>query len=160
MAKSKLSRKLDRQEPVNQPPFKMADPNSDIAAFGWAMDRLRYPGKDSTKDDVWPGRSIFEIAEAQSLAEQYGFDINFVNAKFIQVMLDRSVAIRNAAQHCAEDNYSPESRTKLRNVINKEFQTVILPEIIARFKKISALLADYYAARVAHLMTYGPEDEN
>lgn len=137
----------------------MPEPNDDLHAFGWSMDRLRYPSETSTKTDVWPGKSIFEVDEAKALYEQYGFNIDFVNPKFIQVMLDNSVAVRNAAQKCADDKYSPESRANLKAVINKEFRETIVPAMVTRFKKVSALVADYYAARIAHLMTFGPDGE-
>jgi len=160
MAKSKLSRKIDKKEPTKKPPFEMAQPNDDIAAFGWSMDRLRYPSKDSTKTDVWPGRSVFEVAEAQALVDQYGFNVEFVNPKFVQVMLDNSTAVRSAAQKCADAKYSQEARDALRAVVNKEFRDTIVPEMLARFKKISSMVADFYAARIAHLMTFGPEGED
>lgn len=121
------------------------------------MDRMRYPTKDSTATDVWPGRSIFEIEDAQKLVEQYGFNIDFINPKFVQVMLDSSTAVRNAAINCHDANYSPESRAKLRRVIVKEFETVIVPAITERFKKISNLVADFYAARLAHAITFEME---
>lgn len=159
MAKSKISRTLDRKAPTKKPPFNMREPNDDLAAFGWSMDRLRHPSPTSTKTDVWPGKSIFEVAEAKELYEQYGFNIDFVNPKFIQVMLDNSVAVRAMADKCAADKYSEESREALRKAITTEFKDVILPEMLARFKKISALVADYYAARIAHLLTFGPEGE-
>lgn len=137
----------------------MPEPNDDLAAFGWSMDRLRYPSDTSTKTDVWPGRSIFEVDEAKDLYEQYGFNIDFVNPKFVQVMLDSSVAVRAAAEQCANKKYSPESRADLRAVINAEFRDKIVPAMVARFKKVSALVADYYAARLAHLMTFGPDED-
>lgn len=136
----------------------MAEPNDDIAAFGWSMERLRYPSADSKKGDVWPGRSVFEVAEAKELYEQYGFNIEFVNAKFVQVVLDSNAAVREAAQKCADAKYSPEARANLRAVINKEFRNVVVPMIIERFKKVSGLVADYYAARLAHLLTFGAEE--
>lgn len=138
----------------------MAEPNDDVSAFGWSMDRLRYPSEDSTKTDVWPGRSIFEVAEAKALVEQYGFNIDFVNPKFVQVMLDNSIAVRAMADKCAADKYSEESRAALRRTIMTEFKDVVVPEMIARFKKISGLVADFYAARIAHVMTYGPDGED
>ena len=158
MAKQKISRKLDKKEPSKKPPFNMAEPNDDLAAFGWSMDRLRYVSETSTKTDIWPGRSIFEVDEARELYEHYGFNIDFVNAKFVQVLLDNSVAVRNAAQKCADAKYSVESRANLRAVINKEFRETIVPAMVERFKKVSALVADYYAARLAHLLTFGPDE--
>jgi hypothetical protein len=155
---AKISRKLDKKTPSKLPPFNLPEPNDDMAAFGWSMDRLRYPAESSTKNDIWPGRSVFEIAEARQLVDQYGFNIDFVNPKFIQVMLDNSVAVRAMAEKCATAKYSEESRAALRKTIMQEFKDVIVPAMLERFKKVSGLVADFYAARIAHLMTYGPED--
>lgn len=136
----------------------MAEPNDDAAAFGWSLDKLRYPAKDSTKTDIWPGASVFEIEESKDLRDVYGFDINFVNAKFVQVVLDNSEKVRAAAEKCAAAKYNEESRAAVRRVILSEFKDVVIPEILARFKKVSGLVADFYAARIAHLMTYGPDE--
>jgi hypothetical protein len=76
----------------------------------------------------------------------------------VQVMLDNSIAVRAMADKCAADKYSEESRAALRKAIMTEFKDVIIPVMLERFKKISGLVADFYAARIAHVMTYGPED--
>lgn len=137
----------------------MAEPNDDAAAFGWSLDKLRYPAKDSKKGDVWPGPSVFEIEEGVELRNAYGFDINFINAKFVQVLLDNSAKVRAAAEKCAAAKYSEEARADLKRIIMAEFRDTVLPEILARFKKISGLVADFYAARIAHLITYGVEED-
>lgn len=137
----------------------MREPNDDLAAFGWSLDRLRYPSKTSTKTDVWPGRSIFEVAEAKELYEQYGFNIDFVNPKFVQVVLDNSPKVRAAADACAAAKYNEATRAHLRQVIDEEFKAKIIPEILSRFKKISPLVADYYAAKISHLLTFGADSE-
>lgn len=155
---AKIKRTLDIKKPDKMPPFVMAEPNDDAAAFGWSLDKLRYPSKDSTKADIWPGSSIFEIEEGKDLRDAYGFDIHFVNAKFVQVVLDNSEKVRAAAEKCAAAKYSEESRANLRRVIMAEFKDAVLPEILARFKRISGLVADFYAARIAHLTTYGPDE--
>lgn len=157
---AKLKRTLDIKKPDKVPPFVMAEPNDDASAFGWSLDRLRYPSEDSKKDDIWPGRSVFEIEEAKELRNEYGFNIEFVNPKFLQVVLDNSEKIRAAAQKCADAKYSPESRANLRKVVMAEFREVVIPTMLERFKKASGLVADFYAARLAHLMTYGPETED
>lgn len=138
----------------------MAEPNDDVGAFGWSMDRLRYPSTDSKKGDVWPGRPVFGLEEANDLVKQYGFNIEFVNPKFVQVMLDSSPAVRIAAQQVATAKYSPESIAKLRAVINTEFRQRVIPEMVARFKKVSKLVAEFYAARIAHMQTFGDEVES
>lgn len=141
------------------PPFVMAEPNDDAAAFGWSLDRLRYPAEDSTEEDVWPGSPIFSIEEEKELRSVYGFNIEFVNPKFVQVVLDNSEKVRAAAQKCANSKYSPESRNELRKVVMAEFRDVVVPEMLARFKKTAGLVADFYAARLAHLLTYGPDED-
>jgi hypothetical protein len=156
---AKLKRTLDIKKPDKLPPFMMAEPNDDAGAFGWSLDKLRYPAPDSKKGDVWPGRPVFGVEEENELRDMYGFDIHFVNAKFVQIMLDNSEKVRAAAEKCAAAKYSEESRANLRRVIMAEFKDVVLPEILARFKKVSGLVADFYAARLAHLMTYGPEED-
>jgi hypothetical protein len=157
---AKLSRKLDVKKPDKLPPFMMAEPNDDAAAFGWSLDRLRYPAESSTKDDVWPGTPIFQIEEEKELRAIYGFNIEFINPKFVQVMLDNSAKVRTAAEKCAAAKYSPESRAALRKIIMAEFKETIVPEMLVRFKKVAGMVADFYAARLAHLTTYGAEDDN
>lgn len=155
---AKIKRTLDVKKPDKMPPFIMPEPNDDAAAFGWSLDRLRYPAPSSTKTDIWPGQPIFQIDEENELRDMYGFNIEFVNPKFLQVMLDNSEKIRTAAQRCADTKYSPESRDELRKVIVAEFRDVVVPEMLRRFKKVASLVADFYAARLAHLLTYGPEE--
>lgn len=157
---SKLKRKLDVKKPDKLPPFMMDEPNDDACAFGWSLDKLRYPAEPATKGDIWPGRNIFQVEEAKELFDMYGFDINFVNAKFVQVVLDNSEKVRAAAEKCAAAKYSDEALANLRRVILAEFKDVVIPEMLTRFKKVAGMVADFYAARLAHLMTYGPEDEN
>lgn len=156
---AKIKRTLDVKKPDKMPPFVMAEPNDDAAAFGWSLDRLRYPAEDSTKEDVWPGSPIFSIEEEKELRSVYGFNIEFVNPKFVQVVLDNSEKVRAAAQKCADSKYSPESRNELRKVVMAEFRDVVVPEMLARFKKTAGLVADFYAARLAHLLTYGPDED-
>jgi hypothetical protein len=104
---------------------------------------------------------VFGLEEANDLVKQYGFNIEFVNPRFVQVMLDSSPAVRIAAQQCADAKYSPDAIAKLRSVINTEFKQRVIPEMTARFKKVSKMVAEFYAARIAHLQTFGnDEDEN
>lgn len=156
---AKITRKLDIKKPEKTPPFVMPEPNDDAAAFGWSLDRLRYPSKDSTKTDIWPGRGVFEIAEAEEFRKTYGFNIEFVNPKFVQVMLDTSPDVRAAAEKCAKAGYTPKALKALRAVIYKEFTAVIVPEMIDRFQKVAGMVAEFYAARLAHIQTFGYGDE-
>jgi len=137
----------------------MAAPNDDLHAFGWSMDRMRYPSKDSTPKDVWPGASVFGVPEADAYRDTYGFNVSFLDAPYLQFMLDQVPEIRAAAEKCSEDKYSPESIAALRKAVAKAFRDVIMPDIEARFKKISGLVAEFYAARLAHIETFGFEED-
>ena len=156
---AKLKRKLDNKEPTVKPPFNMPSPNDDLHAFGWSMDRLRYPSNDSTKTDVWPGRSVFDIDTDNALRDTYGFNIEFMNAKYLQVMLDSSPKVMAACQKAAEAKYSEDSIADLRRVVLAEFRDLVLPDIATRFKKVAGMVSQFYAARMAHVQTFGAADE-
>lgn len=156
---AKLKRKLDRKEPTIKPPFNMPPPNDDLHAFGWSMDRLRYPSNDSTKTDVWPGRSVFDIDTANALRDTYGFNVEFMNAKYLQVMLDSSPKVMAACQKAAEANYSEESLANLRKIVMTEFKDLVLPDMLTRFKKVAGMVGQFYAARMAHVQTFGAEED-
>lgn len=155
----KIKRKLDKKEPTIKPPFNMAEPNDDLHAFGWDMGRIRYPSNDSVKGDVWPGRNIFDIDTNNALREQYGFDINFLNGKYLQVLLDSSPKIMAACQKAAAEDYSEEAIANIRRVVLAEFRDRVIPDMAARFKKIAGMIGNFYAARMAHVQTFGAENE-
>lgn len=156
---AKLKRTLDKKPAGKKPPYVMPEPNDDASAFGWSLDKLRYPTEDSTKSDIWPGAPIFQIEEEKDLRDQYGFDINFVNAKFVQVVLDQDPAVRAAAEKCAAAKYTPEAIADLRKVIVKAFNEQVVPQMVERFKKVAKHVAEFYAARLAHLETFGAEGD-
>jgi hypothetical protein len=157
---AKIKRQLDKPKAGPKPPFIMAEPNDDLHAFGWSMDRMRYPSKDSKPKDVWPGASVFGVPEADEYRDTYGFNVAFLNAPYLQFMLDQVPEIRAAAEKCAAAKYSAESVAALRKAALTAFRTVVMPDMEARFKKIAGLVADYYAARLAHIETFGFDEEN
>lgn len=156
---AKIKRTLDKPKEGPKPPFNMAAPNDDLHAFGWDMGRIRYPAKDSTPNDVWPGRSIFDVDSDSALQKEYGFNIDFLNAKYLQVLFDRSPKIMAACQKAAQEKYSENALANLRKVIMAEFRDTVLPDIEVRFKKISNMICQFYAARMAHMQTFGDNDE-
>lgn len=158
MAKAKLKRSLPAHEPSIKPPFNLAAPNDDLHAFGWSMNRMRYPAKDSTPDDVWPGQSIFHVEEADEFKDTYGFGVEFVNAAYLQFMLDCAPNVRKAAVRCAKEKYSPDAIRNLQKNIFAAFRDNVVPDMTARLQKISRLLAEFYAARLAHIETFGSDD--
>lgn len=142
-----------------KPPFQLEEPNDDIGAFGWDLSRLRYPSESSTKNDIWPGRHMFEVPDAKDYRRGYGFDIYFASAKFIQIRLDNSKEINLAADKVRKSNYSAESIEHMRKEIMRVYREEIVPEIDTHFERISSEVAKFYAARLAHLETFGRESD-
>lgn len=157
MAKKKNT--LGLKPPTVKPPFNLPEPNDDLHAYGWSMDRLRYPSKDSTKTDIWPGRSVFDVDTDNALRDTYGFNIEFLNPKYLQAMLDSSPKIMAACQKAAEAKYSEDAIADLRRVVLAEFRDLVLPDIATRFKKVAGTVGQFYAARMAHVQTFGAADE-
>jgi hypothetical protein len=157
MAKTRQTRKLPKKEDTIKPPFNMAEPNDDLHAFGWSLSRMRYPAKDSSPDDVWPGASVFHVPESDDFKNIYGFNVEFANPAYLQFLLDCSPAVRKAALRCQKLKYSPESIANLRKVITTAFKDTVVPDMTARFVKIAQLVAEFYAARLAHIQTFGEE---
>lgn len=155
MAKQKRTAK---QPEVKKAPFVMAEPNDDASAFGWTLGNLRNPMPVDEHGDIWPGRPVFQIEEEPELREAYGFNIDFVNTKFVQVMLDGNKAVANATKKAAQAGYTPEARAALKRVIMREFKDNIVPAMIERFNRVADYVADFYAARLAHIQTFGQDD--
>jgi hypothetical protein len=147
-----------QQKPVPRPKYVMPEPNDDAAAYGWDLSKLRYPSKDSVKGDVWPGRNMFEMPGAEELTAAYGFDINFVGAKFVQVMLDSEPAIMKGAQKVRDAGYTKTALEEFNKTVQKVFADRIVPQMVAYFNKMSQSVAEFYAARLAHLEKFGADD--
>jgi hypothetical protein len=158
MAKRKP--KLDTPVPTKKPPFVMAEPNDDAAAFNWELRKLRHLSPDSKKGDVWPGRAIFHAESTLDDMQTYGHDLEFVNPGYLQMLLDRSPDVRAAAEKAREAKYSPDAIKQLRKTILRVFRDQILPGIDEQFTKISGMVAEFYAARLAHIDTFGFDDED
>jgi hypothetical protein len=155
-----MARKEKIKKPEQpKPRYVMPEPNSDLAAFGWDMGRMRYPSKDSTKNDVWPGRNMFEIAGAEKLKDLYGFDIYFICPKYVQFMFDQSPEIRAGAEKVRAANYTQAALTDFAAVVRKVFKTVVVPEMIRQFEVVGGDVARFYAARLAHIDKFGAGDQ-
>lgn len=155
-----MARKEKQKQPEQpKPRYVMPEPNSDLAAFGWDMGRIRYPSKDSTKTDVWPGRSVFEIAESEKLIDLYGFDINFVCPKYVQFVLDQSQDIRAGAEKVKAANYTQAALTEFAATVRKVFKDVVVREMIRQFEQVAVDVARFYAARLAHIDKFGLDDQ-
>lgn len=156
-SKRKPKRGLDTVE-LPKPAYVMAEPNDDIAAFGWDLGKLRYPSKDSKPGDIWPGASMFELPNATELREAYGFDITFVNAKYVQVILDSDPDVRKGAEKVRAAGYTPEAIDAYSKIIVKAFQERVIPDMLARFKKVAGHVASFYSARLAHIDKFGVDE--
>ena len=157
---AKKNNTLGLKPPTVKPPFNLPEPNDDLHAYGWSMDRLRYPSKDSTKTDIWPGRSVFDVDTDNALREAYGFNIEFLNPKYLQVMLDSSPKVMAACQKAADAKYSEDAIANQRKVVMAEFKELVIPDMLARFKKIAGMVGQFYAARMAHVRTFGADDND
>lgn len=140
-----------------KPAYVMPGPNSDMQAYGWDMGKLRYPDpkSDSAKDPD-PGPHVFNAPNASwELRQRYGHDIQFLCPAYIQMMLDHSTSVRDAALAAHDARYTKESIAKVQAAIETEFTKKILPEILANFEQVSEMIAQFYAARVAHIKKFG-----
>jgi hypothetical protein len=157
MAKRKP--KLDTPPATKKPPFVMPEPNDDASAFGWELRKLRHPSADSKKDDIWPGRHVFQIEGTLDDKQTYGHEITFIDPAYLQMQFDHSPEIRAAAEKVRAASYSPEAIKQFRKTILRVFRDQVLPTIDAQFAKIAGMVAEFYAARLAHIDTFGFDDE-
>lgn len=157
MSKTKQKMTLDKVDRPT-PAYVMPEPNDDIAAFGWDLCKLRYPSDSSKKGDVWPGAPMFELPFSKELQQAYGFDITFVPAKYVQVLLDNDPEVRTGAEKVKAARYTQAALEEYRKTIIKAFQARIVPDMIARFEKVAGHVAGFYAARIAHITKFGLEE--
>ena len=136
----------------------MPAPNDDAAAFGWDLSKLRYPADSDDPKDVWPGKGVFDIPLNTEARQVYGHNMRFICPIFVQAMLDAEPAVKKYAEKAKAAGYSAEAMARLDKVIKDVFKTKILPEIISRFQDVSPMIAEFYAARLAHIAKFGNDD--
>lgn len=158
MAKRKP--KLDVKVPTKRPPFIMAEPNDDAAAFNWELRKLRHPSKDKVGGEVWPGPSVFTVESTLEDMNAYGHDLSFINPSYLQMFFDRSVAIRQAAEKVRAAKYSTDAIAQLRKTVLRVFREEFLPDVEKRFGAVAGMVAEFYAARIAHIDTFGFDGES
>lgn len=158
MAKSKLDKK--KPERVPRPAFVMKPPNDDAAAYGWSMGKLRAkdPNADPKDKDPWPGPYVFAVPTDLETRQVYGHNLDFVSTGYVQLMLDSVPAIRKGAEAVKEAGYSAAALDQFTKVVNKAFCEEVVPDMIARFEDVAPLVAEFYAARLAHITKFGAED--
>lgn len=157
MAK-KLDRKLPVQPPQPKPAYSMPEPNDDMAAFGWDLSKVRFPAPGLKRGDVWSGPPIFSVPITIEIVNKYGPDMSFLHPRFIQLCLDSSPEVQEAAESAKAARYTVAAINNLQKTILSVFHDKILPDIIRRFENVSDGVAQFYAARLAWTTKFG-EDE-
>jgi hypothetical protein len=152
--------KKSKEAAPPRPKFNMAEPNDDMAAFGWNLGKLRYPAASSQKDDIWPGRSMFDVENASEIRREYGFEVQFVCARYVQMLLDQEEETMIAAQKVHDAGYTQAAREEFRAKIQQLFQRIVVPDMITNFNKVSQAVADFYAARLAHIAKFGTDTDD
>lgn len=136
----------------------MAEPNDDMHAYGWDLGRLRYISADSTPDDIWPGPPMFHAPEAKKLLPGCHFDVDFACPRYVQMLLDYDPNVQKAAKETRDAGYTKEAIEKFSGVIRESFLKFVAPRIIKNFNNISLAVAQFYAARLAHIDKFGNDD--
>jgi len=153
-------RKLDKKVAVPRPAYVMAPPNDDAAAYGWSLGKLRYPDPkaDPKEKDPWPGPYMFAVPTDLETRQMYGHVIEFINPNYLQLLLDAQPEIRAGAEKVKAAGYSPEAFKQFAKTVNTIFRDRILPDIAKRFEAVSGSVAEFYAARLAHIDKFGFDD--
>lgn len=157
MAK-KLKRSLEKQNKP-RPAYLMPPPNDDAEAYNWELRSLRKPDPESeNKKEPDAGQSIFRASqETMQTMRRYGHDAQFICPKYLQIMLDRSPDVRKAAIAASEARYTKEAIEELRKTVMRVFHDEVLADMTQNFEAISLVIAQFYAARFAHVKKFGRE---
>jgi hypothetical protein len=158
MGKHKLDKK--KEPPAPRPKFVMAPPNDDAAAYGWALGKLRYPdpNADPKEKDPWPGPYVFAVPTDLETRQVYGHNLDFVSTGYLQLLFDSSPEIRAAAEKVRDAGYSKEAMTQFSATVRKVFRDKVISDMTKRFEEVAHLVAEFYAARIAHIEKFGAED--
>lgn len=140
-----------------RPKYVMPAPNDDIEAYGWDMGKLRYPDeKSDNPKHPDPGVPIFTAPDASwEMRQRYGHDLLFLCPQYLQLKLDQVQEVRDAALAAHEAGYTKESLDKIEAAVATAFTKKILPEIAKNFGQVSGMIAQFYAARIAHIKKFG-----
>jgi len=152
-------RKKLKTTPEERAAYRMPPPNEDAAAYNWELKSLRKPDpKSLDKRDPDAGESIFRAPqETPKTMARYGHDAQFICPKYLQIMLDSSAAVRQAAANATKARYSKAAMAELQATIMRVFEQEILPDIKKNVAAIGPTLAQFYAARLAHIKKFGAE---
>lgn len=150
---------LEKKKPGKRPPYVMPVPNDDAEAYGWSLANLRLPAKDPDTGEIWPGRTVFNVKRDLNNMLQYGMDANFVCPRYLQYMLDQIPEVKKGAEKVRAAGYSPEALEKFGKLIVKVFEEQILVDVVTRFYKAAPTVAQFYAAHLAHVDTFGEKED-
>lgn len=139
--------------------YTMPPPNDDLHAYGWDLKNIRQPDpKSLDKKDPDAGKPLFAAPqETLKTIVRYGTDAQFICPKYLQILLDQSQELRDAVIAAAENRYRGEDIDKIQAAVTKVFNEVVLPDIVKNFKNVSRQVAQFYAARLAHIKKFGSE---
>lgn len=150
-----------KKPPQPKAAYVMPAPNSDLAEYGWQLKNIRHADPKSVdKKDPDAGRPIFSAPqETPATMRAIGHDAQFICPKYLQIMLDASPEVRQAAVQAAEARYTRESIGRLEETISRVFHEVVLPDIEKNFTAVAPMVAQFYAARIAHIKKFGKTTE-
>lgn len=147
---------LPKKPPTKRLPFAMKAPNDNLEAYGWSLQWLRHPAAD---DPQCAGRPVFNLSTDLKTIKRYGVDLSFIDPKYIQFMLDQRPEIKKGAEKVRAAGYSPEALEKFKATVVKAFEEHVLVDIVQQFFKISPLVAQFYAAKLAYEDVHGAEQD-
>jgi hypothetical protein len=148
-----------KSPPAPKAAYAMSAPNADIAEYGWQLKNIRHPdAKSVDKKDPDPGRPVFS-APQQTLQtlRTIGHDAQFLCPKYLQIILDSAPEIKDASMKAAESRYTKEAIGRLEEEVRRVFTEVVLPDIAKNFDAVAPLIAQFYAARIAHIKKFGKQ---
>lgn len=142
-----------------RPAYVMPVPNDDLEAYGWNLHKLREADpKSLDKKDPDKGKPIFSAPqETLKTIVRYGCDAQFICPKYLQIILDQSAELRQVTEAAAANRYRAEDIAAIEAVVTKIFKEEVLPDIVENFSRISRTVAQFYAARLAHIRKFGSE---
>lgn len=147
---------LPKRPPQKRLPFKMKDPNDNLEAYGWALQGLRHLAPDGHI----AGRPVFTMPTDIKTLRKYGVDLEFVNPKYLQYMLDQQPEIKKGVEKVRAAGYTPEALEKFSNTVVKVFEEHVLVDIVQQFFKVAPLVAQFYAAKLAYEDVHGVEEDD
>jgi len=146
---------LEQKKPGKRAAFVLRPPNDNLEAYGWSLYRLRAP----TADPEIAGRPVFNIPITIKEVSKYGVDLQFIDPRYLQYMLDQQPEIQKAVKKVKAAGYTPEALDRFKSVVVRVFEEHVLVDMVSRFFKAAPLVAQFYAAKLAHEDMFGVEEE-